>query len=120
MKNKNWPYEEKTVEQFRNDTAKLVAQDVAKILKDKTEDIKNRPKFYKRGVREFYMVSKNKVMRIVNGGYKSEVTILIGDDTCYKMVASMITEDALEGTEITREEFAKEFEVASRLIVMEP
>jgi molybdopterin-binding protein len=77
-------------------------------------------KFYKRGVRTFYMIAKNKVMRIVNGGYKSEVTILTGDDTCYKMVASMITEDALEGTEITPEEFAKEFEVASRLIVLEP
>lgn len=77
-------------------------------------------KYFKRGTREYYMIAKTKVMRIVNGGYKSEVTILTGDDTCYKMVASMIIEDALEGTEISREQFAKEFLVASRLIVLEP
>ena len=59
------------------------------------------------------MVSPEKVIRIVNKQYRSDVTIF------FHAVAT-VTDDALEGKEIERSEFEKEFEVASRLIVLEP
>lgn len=70
-------------------------------------------KYYKRGQREFFQVTPERVIRIVNKQYRSDVTIF------FHAVAT-VTEDAMEGVEISREEFAKEFEVASRLIVLEP
>lgn len=70
-------------------------------------------KYFKRGTREYYMVSPEKVIRIVNKQYRSDVTIF------FHAVAT-VTDDALEGKEIERSEFEKEFEVASRLIVLEP
>lgn len=73
-------------------------------------------KYFKRGLREFYSVSPEKVMKLINKACKNEVTIYHGNE----MVLDWIREEALEGQEITREEFAEQFKVASRLIVMEP
>lgn len=70
-------------------------------------------KYYRRGQREYFMIAPEKVLRIVNKQYRSDVTIFFH-------VVSDVTEDALEGKEITREEFAKEFEIASRLIILDP
>lgn len=70
-------------------------------------------KYYKRGAREYYQVTPERVVRIVNKQYRSDVTIF------FHAVAN-VTEDALEGTEIDRSEFEKEFLVASRLIVLDP
>jgi propanediol dehydratase small subunit len=77
-------------------------------------------KFYKRGKREFYMISKEKVMRVINKFTLSEVTIAHLNEEDGTFQCAMLQSNAEEGTEITREEFAKEFEVASRLIVLEP
>ena len=68
-------------------------------------------KYYKRGQREYYQVTPERVIRIVNKQYRSDVTIF------FHAVAT-ITEDALEGKEIERSEFEKEFKEASRLIVL--
>lgn len=78
-------------------------------------------KYFKRGTREFYQVTPERIIRIINKAYTSEVTIAhTENETPGRMIVSFLIEDALEGTEITREEFSKEFEVASRLIVLEP
>jgi len=73
-------------------------------------------KYYKRGQREYYEVRPDRVMRVKNKAYLSEVSITHTHD----MALDFMMSAALEGAEITREEFAKEFEVASRLIVLEP
>lgn len=68
-------------------------------------------KFYKRGIREFYAVSDKRVIRIVNKEVANYITVAIPNH--------FIGHDALEGKEITRDEFKKQFEEASRLIVLE-
>lgn len=81
-------------------------------------------KYYRRGIREYYQVAPDKIVRIVNGAAASYIYITVAHPedtpepigTTYGMIAC----DALEGTEITREQFTKEFDVASRLIVLEP
>lgn len=76
-------------------------------------------KYFKRGTREYYQVTPERVIKIVNKEFVSEVYIangpIVGTGPMF-----FLTADAIEGTEISREEFAKEFEVASRLIVLEP
>lgn len=70
-------------------------------------------RYFKRGTREYYQVTPERVVRIVNKQYRSDVTIF------FHAVVT-VTEDALEGIEITRDEFKEQFLVASRLIVLEP
>lgn len=77
-------------------------------------------KYFKRGTREYYQVTPERVIRLIVKAYRTEIIIQGGDDKMGDMSKSFIMEAALEGTEISREEFAKEFEVASRLIVLEP
>jgi hypothetical protein len=81
-------------------------------------------KYYKRGQREYYRVTPDKIVRIVNGAAASYIYITVAhqEDTPEPIGTTygMIVCDAYEGEEITREEFAKEFEIASRLIVLEP
>lgn len=110
-----------TPESVAKRTAELVAQDTRQILKEKDEEVKRKAmtKYFKRGTREYYQVTPERVIRIVNKLVSSEITIAHTVDT-YHGTFDFISSDALEGTEITREEFAKEFEVASRLIVLEP
>lgn len=79
-------------------------------------------KYYKRGQRTFYMVSPGKVIRVINKLCVTEVTIATGDDGSKVMMSTgeFIANDALEGTEITREEFAEQFKIAASLIVLDP
>jgi hypothetical protein len=76
-------------------------------------------KYFKRGLREFYSVSPEKVTKIENRKYGSYVTIMTRTEGSV-VNANFLETDALEGQEISREEFAEQFKVASRLIVMEP
>jgi len=81
-------------------------------------------KYYKRGQREYYQVTPDKIIRIVNGAAASYIYITVAHQkdtpepigTTYGMIAC----DALEGTEITREEFAEQFKIAANLIVLDP
>lgn len=70
-------------------------------------------KYFKRGTREYYQVTPERVIRIINKQYRSDVTIF------FHAVAT-VTEDALEGKEIERSEFEKEFKDATRLLVIDP
>lgn len=76
-------------------------------------------KYYKRGQREYYQVTPERVIRIVNKLVSSEITIAHTVDT-YHGTFDFISSDALEGTEITREEFAEQFKIAAKLIVLDP
>lgn len=65
------------------------------------------------------MVSPEKVMMIVNYFAKSEVTIASRESADSGIMVFML-EDAMEGLEITREEFKNQFDEASKLIILEP
>lgn len=69
-------------------------------------------KYFKRGTREYYQVGPSNVIRIVNKASVSYVTIA-------NIADGFIHVDALEGTEITKDEFKKQFDEAARLIVLE-
>jgi hypothetical protein len=102
--------------------AEFRSKSIDYIIKKNNEDIKRKSsiKFYRRGQREYYMVSPEKVIKIVNKEHQSEVTIYERFET-HMLTGYIISKSAAEeGREIAREEFAKEFEVASRLIVLEP
>ena len=73
-------------------------------------------KYYKRGLREYYQISPVRVIRVINKMDYTQVIIHLHSPE----FPSMIVADAEEGQEITRDEFAEQFKVASRLIVMEP
>lgn len=77
-------------------------------------------KYFKRGTREYYQVTPERVIRIVNKYHQSEVTIYDRFETDMLTGYIISKSAAEEGKDISREEFAKEFEVASRLIVLEP
>lgn len=81
-------------------------------------------KYYKRGQREYYQVTPERVIRIVNKYSCSYITIAhenkLGDYSLAGVTKDFLNEEALEGVEIQRSEFENEFEVASRLIVLEP
>jgi TRAP-type C4-dicarboxylate transport system substrate-binding protein len=80
-------------------------------------------KYFKRGQREYFQITKGVCIRIINKEHVSFITIAHANPEKVpfaEITKNFMEEDALEGTEITREEFAKEFEVASRLIVLEP
>jgi hypothetical protein len=81
-------------------------------------------KYYKRGVREFFQVTPERVIRVINKMAGSYITIvhsnLVDDFQVNGASLQFLTEESLEGTEITREEFAKEFAIASKLIVLDP
>ena len=112
-----------TPESVAKRTAELVAHDTRKILKEKDEEIKRKAmtKYYKRGQREFFQVTPERVIRIVNKLNRSEVSIIFNSDSVLlKWSKDSAAGDALEGTEITREEFAKEFAIASKLIALDP
>lgn len=67
-------------------------------------------KYYRNGTRTYYQVKGDHVIQIINKLTHSYVT---ASD------AGFLIESALEGKEITRDEFKKQFEEASRLIVLE-
>lgn len=73
-------------------------------------------KYFKRGTREYYQVTPERVIRIINKAYVSEVSITHANDWALDFMRSA----AEEGAEITRDEFKEQFLVASRLIVLEP
>lgn len=67
------------------------------------------------------MVTPEKVIRIISKEHVCEVTIAHHHDSYLLTTADMMAVDLdLQGQEITRDEFAKEFEIASRLIVLDP
>lgn len=68
-------------------------------------------KYYRNGTRTYYQVKDDFVMQIINKATCSYVTV---------SDRGFLLESALEGQEITREEFKAQFEIASRLIVLEP
>lgn len=74
-------------------------------------------KYFKRGIREYYMVSDSKTMMVINYEFHSQVTIW-GDLKGQRQ--AFVEANVKEGQEITREEFKAQFEIASRLIVLEP
>lgn len=74
-------------------------------------------KYFKRGTREYYQVTPERVIRLTK--YESHTIITIWDELQGQR-QEFVHANVLEGVEISRKEFAKEFEVASRLIVMEP
>lgn len=83
-------------------------------------------KYYKRGLREFYSVGPEKVIRIISKEHVCEVTIANRYHSELLTTADMIISD-LEAEavnfnvpkEISRDEFKSKFEVASKLIVLE-
>ena len=77
-------------------------------------------KYFKRGQREYYQVTPERVIRIVNKLSISEVTICILDSIQGKTVISFLTSTAEEGKEITRNEFAEQFKTASNLLTLDP
>ncbi len=79
-------------------------------------------KFYRRGAREYYQVTAGSIMRIVNKEVMNEVTIvqLKESGPLKKQYLTLFMSDIDEAKEISREEFKEQFEVASRLIVLEP
>lgn len=79
-------------------------------------------KYYKRGQREYYQVTPERIIRIINKEVVNEVTIVqLKDYTKMpKQYLAMFMSDTDEAKEITRDEFKEQFLVASRLIVLEP
>lgn len=65
------------------------------------------------------MVTPEKVIRIVNMFYRSEVSIFHGSRSESNSAIAFLEADYSVGQEITRDEFKKQFEEASRLIVLE-
>lgn len=86
---------------------------VCKRFKKPKKEDKAMTKYFKRGTREYYQVTPDQILRIVNKLSVSYVTII-------KTGNSLVRDDALEGMEISRDEFKEQFLVASRLIVLEP
>jgi hypothetical protein len=75
-------------------------------------------KYFKRGTREYYQVTPERVIRLLNKEKVSYITIAVPGDLISTM--EMIASEAECGTEISRDEFKEQFLVASRLIVLEP
>lgn len=76
-------------------------------------------KYYKRGTREYYQVTPERVIRIVNYFAKNEITIA-SRESADSGIMVFILNDAMEGIEISRDEFKKQFDEAAKLIVLEP
>jgi len=73
-------------------------------------------KYFKRGLREYFMIGPGKGMKIVNKEFVSYITI--AHDKSPGIVIFLMGD--MEGAiEIPREEFAKEFGIASKLIVLD-
>lgn len=69
-------------------------------------------KYYRNGTRTYYQVKDDDfVMQIINKATCSYVTV---------SDRGFLLESALEGQEITREEFKNQFDEASKLIILEP
>lgn len=66
------------------------------------------------------MVTPEKVIRVMNYESGTYLTMIERGHSDFGRKMSFLETDALEGKEITRDEFAKEFEIASRLIVLDP
>lgn len=76
-------------------------------------------KYFKRGTREYYQVTSERVIRLIVKAYRMEITIEGGDDKMGDMSKSFMLEAALEGVEISKEEFKIHFSEAASLIVLE-
>lgn len=77
-------------------------------------------KYYRRGTREYYQVTPERVIKLINKQYRSEVTIILKHPDPI-MDQFPFEDDIAQGSvEIERSEFEKEFKEASRLIVLEP
>lgn len=74
-------------------------------------------KYYKRGVREYFQVTPERVIRIHQ--FESHTIITIWDELNGQR-QEFVHANVLEGVEISRDEFKEQFLVASRLIVLEP
>lgn len=93
---------------------------VCKRFKKPKKEDKAMTKYFRRGTREYYQVTPERCIMIINKFAKSEVVICEASDSLSGESFKFMVKDAVEGKPITREEFAKEFLVASRLIVLEP
>lgn len=89
---------------------------VCKRFKKPKKEDKAMTKYFKRGAREYYQVTPERVVRIINKAYVSEISITHIHDRALEFMIST----AQEGTEITKDEFKEQFLVASQLIVLEP
>jgi len=73
-------------------------------------------KFFRRGQREYFMIAPGIGMKIINKEFVSYITI--AHDESPGLVIFLMG-DIEEAKEITKDEFKKQFEEASRLIVLE-
>lgn len=84
-------------------------------------------KYFKRGTREYYQVTPERVVRIISKEHVCEVTIAERYHckllTTAEMIISNLESESVNFNvpkEITKEEFKEQFLVASKLITFEP
>jgi hypothetical protein len=78
-------------------------------------------KYFKRGTREYYQVSPDRIIRIVNKEIMNEVTIVQLNDNSKmpKQYLAIFMSDTTEANEIQRDEFSVQFSIASKLLVLD-